>query len=202
MTPYTGQHLVPSKWIFSIKTDGIYKARLVGQGDLMIPLVDFNPKEIYCGNITACGIKLAFAIAGSYELRMRGGDLGSAYLVTRANTDYPVFIKTPKGMGVEEGLCIQAVGNLYRFPPAGQNFSIEFDKCVIEMGYKNTPWDLKLFYRWIHDRPIFVIAHSDDCRWFRSESIIHEWDALVRTFNLYKYTVTDCTDKEIMTCIA
>ena len=58
MTPYTGQHLVPMKWIFSIKTDGTYKARLVGRGDLMIPGIDFNPKEIYCGNITACGIKL------------------------------------------------------------------------------------------------------------------------------------------------
>ena len=130
MTPFTGQHLVPMKWLFSIKTDGTYKARLVGRDDLMIPWVDFNPKEIYCCNITACGIKLVLAIAASYKLRMRGGDLVGAYLVTRANKDYPVYIKTPKGMEVEEGYCIQAVGNLYGFPPAGQNFSIEFDKCV------------------------------------------------------------------------
>ena len=46
MTPFTGQHLVPMKWIFSIKTDGTYKFRLVGRGDLMIPWIDFNPKEI------------------------------------------------------------------------------------------------------------------------------------------------------------
>ena len=65
MTPFTGQHLVPMKWLFSIKTDGTYKARLVGRGDLMIPWVDFNPKAIYCGNITACGIKLVLAIAAS-----------------------------------------------------------------------------------------------------------------------------------------
>ena len=118
MTPFTGQHLVPMKWIFSIKTDGTYKARLVGRGDLMIPWVDFNPKEIYCGNITACRIKLVLAIiAASYKLRMRAGDLVGAYLVTRANKDYPVYIKTPKGMEVEDGYCIQAVGNLYGFPP-------------------------------------------------------------------------------------
>ena len=65
---------------------------------------------------------------------MRGGDLVGAYLVTRANKDYPVYIKTPQGLDVPEGYCIQAVGNLYGFPPAGQNFSIEFDKCVKEMG--------------------------------------------------------------------
>ena len=37
MATYDGQHLVPMKWIFSIKTDGTYKARLVGRGDLMFP---------------------------------------------------------------------------------------------------------------------------------------------------------------------
>ena len=81
----------------------------------MIPWADFNPKEIYYGN----EIKLVLAIAASYKLRMRGGDLVGAYLVTRANKDYPVYIKTPWGMEVEEGYCIQAVDNLYGFPPAG-----------------------------------------------------------------------------------
>jgi hypothetical protein len=28
------------------------------------------------------------------------------------------------------GFVIQAIGNLYGFPPEGQNFSIEFDKCL------------------------------------------------------------------------
>ena len=154
----------------------------------MIPWVDFNPKEVYCGNISACGIKLVLSLAASYKLLMRGG----AYLVTRANKDYPVYIKTPQGleMDVPAGYCIQAVGNLYGFPPAGQN--------VKEMGYLNTPWDLKLFYKWIKGKPLFVIAHSDDFRWFGSEDVLHEWDALVKNFNTHKYTVTDCTDKEFV----
>ena len=106
---------------------------------------------------------------------MLGGDLVGAYLVTHANKDYPVYIKTRQGlkMDVSAGYCIQVVGNLYGFPPAGQNFSIEFDKCVKEMGYLNTPWDLKLFYKWINGKPLFVIAHSDDFRWFGSEDVLH-----------------------------
>ena len=85
MAIYDGQHLVPM--IFSIKSDGRYKARLVGWGDLMIAWIDFNPKEIYCGFISACGIKLVLTIAASYKLRLRGGDLVGAYLVTRANKE-------------------------------------------------------------------------------------------------------------------
>ena len=85
---FDGQHLVPMKWIFSIKTDGTYKAHFVGRGDLMIAWVDFNPKEVYCENISACGIKLVLSLATSYKLLMRGGDLVEAYLVRRANKDY------------------------------------------------------------------------------------------------------------------
>ena len=104
MTPYTGQHLVLMKWIFSIKTDGTYKARLVGRGDLMIPWIDVNPKEIYCGNITACGIKLVLAIAASYKLRMRGGDLVGAYLKSR------IFIGTFPKKSVFTRAIIEFIG--------------------------------------------------------------------------------------------
>ena len=68
---------------------------------------------------------IALIIAATYKLIMRGGDLVGAYLVTLANLDYPV-----QGCTVDPGNRIQAVGNLYGFPPAGENFSKEFDKCV------------------------------------------------------------------------
>lgn len=196
--PFTGQHLVPMMWLFNVKTDGTKKARLVGRGDMMIPWVDFDPNAIYCGNVSSSSIKIALTIAANYKLIMRGGDLVGAYLVTLANPDYPVYIQTPQGYTIPKGMCIQAVGNLYGFPPAGQNFSKEFDKCVHECGYTNTPWDPKLFIKWIKGRPIIVIAHSDDFRWFGPPDMVHEWDLLVLTFNKHRYEVTDATDKEFV----
>ena len=84
-------------WLFSIKTDGTKKARLVGRGDLMIPWVDFDPYAVYRGNVNASSIKIALVIAAMYKLSMRGGDLVGAYLITLANPDFPVHIKTPQG---------------------------------------------------------------------------------------------------------
>ena len=132
IVPYLDQHLVPMMWLFNVKTDGTKKARLVGRGDMMLPGIDFDPDAVYCGNISACSIKIVLAIAAKYGLTVRGGDLIGAYLITRANAEFPVFIKTPQGYTCPPGFCIQAVGNLYGFPPAGQNFSKEFDKCLIE----------------------------------------------------------------------
>ena len=80
------------------------------------------------------------------------------------HTSQPRHIKTPHGYQIQDDHCIQAVGNLYGYPPAGQNFSKDFDKCLRECGYENTPWDLKLFYKCTNGKSIIVIAHSDDFR--------------------------------------
>ena len=68
----------------------------------------------------------------------------------------------------------------------------------MEMRYISTPWDLKLFDKWINDKLMFIIAHSDDFRWFGSKDVTHEWDTLIKNFSVHKYTVTDCTDKEFV----
>jgi hypothetical protein len=67
-----------------------------------------------------------------------------------------------------------------------------------ESGYNNTPWDPKFLYKWIKGKPIIVIAHSDDFRWFGPPEYLSEWDDLVATFNRHKYAVADATDKEFV----
>jgi hypothetical protein len=134
-------------WLFSIKIDRTKKARLVGRGDMIIPLVHFDPDAVYYGNVAACSIKIAVTIACMYCHVMRGGDLVGACLITRANPGFPVYVKTPQGYQGRPGNIIQAIGNSHGFPPAGQNFSIEFDKCLAEAGYKKTLWDLKLYFK-------------------------------------------------------
>ena len=143
----------------AVQTDGTHKARLVGRGDLIKAYVDFDPDAVYCGNVSSCSIKMCVAIAAKYKLEMRGGDLDGAYLVTPISKEYRVFLRTPEGYTIPRGMCMEELGNLYSFPPAGQNFSKEFDKCVTECRFKNTPWDLKFFIKWKNNRPILLIAH-------------------------------------------
>ena len=200
LVPFVGQHLVPLMWIFNIKTDGTFKARLVGRGDLMIAGTDFDPDAVYCGNVSSCCIKMCLSIAAKYKLTMRGGDLEGAYLVTRANKDFPIYVKTPQGYEdqVPIGFVLQAVGNLYGFPPAGRNFSNAFDVVIYECGYSHTPWDHKFFFKWMKGKPILIIAHSDDFRWFGPAELLSEWTLLCNTFNEHRYKVTNCTDKEFV----
>ena len=97
-------------WLFNIKTDGTRKVRLAGRGDMVMPWVDFDPNAVYCNNVAASSfIKIALVIAAIYKLVLRGEDLVGAYLVTLANPDFPVQIKTPQGYNIALGMCIQAV---------------------------------------------------------------------------------------------
>jgi hypothetical protein len=79
-------------------------------------------------------------IAAVYRLV---GDLVGAYLITRANPGFSVFITGTLAYDGPDGFCIQAVGNRYGFRPAGQNFSKEFLQMPSRLGYKNTRRDLQ-----------------------------------------------------------
>ena len=87
-----GQRRLFMKWIFSIKADLTLKARLVARGDRCKPGIDYDPDEVYCGNVQATSIKIFFALAALYGLIMRGGDLVGAYLVTPGSKDFVRFI--------------------------------------------------------------------------------------------------------------
>jgi hypothetical protein len=105
----------------------------------MIPYVHFDPNAVYCGNVFACSIKIVLCISTKYKLIMKGADIFGACLVTKNNPDYEFFIHPPEGYAIGPDQVIKAVGNLYGAPPAGQNSSIESDKCVKDCGYSNTP---------------------------------------------------------------
>ena len=61
----------------------------------------------------------------------------------------------------------------------------------------NTPWNLKLIFKWTKaKKPMIIISHSDDFRWFGPEENLDVWDNIIKIFN--KYQVTDATNKEFV----
>ena len=54
----------------------------------------YDPSDTYCGNVSAPSIKIALKIAAMYGLKMVGGDIDGAYLITRTKTS--IAIHTPE----------------------------------------------------------------------------------------------------------
>ena len=141
------------------------KARLVVRGDLRQPGIDYNPEDVYCGNVTATSIKIFFASSAPYGLIFRGGDLVGAYLVTPGSKDFVLCKSTPEGFVTPPRMVLQLLGNLYGLPSSGRNFSKAVDVIVLKLRYKNIPYDPKFFCKWIDGMPILVMFHSDDSQY-------------------------------------
>ena len=109
----TGQHRLFMIWLFSFKSDMPKKARMVIDGSKCIPGLDYNPDEVYCGNVAATSIKVFFALSALYGLTLRGGDLVGAYLATPDSKDFMLCIATPQGIKAPPGTILQVLGNLY-----------------------------------------------------------------------------------------
>ena len=90
--PDIGQRRLWMIWLFSYKANYDLKARMVIDGSKCIPGVDFNPNEVYCGNVTATFIKIFFALSALYGLILRGGDLVGAYLVTPVSKEFMLYV--------------------------------------------------------------------------------------------------------------
>ena len=91
-----------------------------------------------------------------------------------------VFLyKLPEGIIAQVGMILQVLGNLYGLPSSGRNFSKAVDAIVTALGYMSTPYDPKLFVKWMKGMPILVIFHTDDFRWCGPPAMIEEWNKLV-----------------------
>ena len=66
------------RWVFDIKTDGRYNARLVAQGFSQVAGVDFN--KLFSPVVCFESMRLVFALAALKGWYMTGVDVRTAYL--------------------------------------------------------------------------------------------------------------------------
>ena len=75
-----GQRRMMMIWLSSFKSDLSLKARLVVNGKMCKPGIDYDPDETYCRNVAV--------LSALFGLTLREGDLVGAYLVTSGSKDF------------------------------------------------------------------------------------------------------------------
>ncbi|KAI0994024.1 hypothetical protein K3495_g14159 [Podosphaera aphanis] len=89
-----GRKPVGSRWVFSIKSDGRYKARLVAQGFSQIYGVDYL--ETYSPTMRADSLRILLSIAAFRDWEIHQVDVKTAYL--EGDLEEEIFMKSPEGM--------------------------------------------------------------------------------------------------------
>ncbi len=191
--PFTNQPLQTFHWIFRIKEDQDHTraARLVLLGNRMVPGRDFNPDKTYCGNVNSGSFKLATAIAAKYKLGMKKGDLVGAYLIAKADPQYPIYAHTPVGWVKKPGHVMKIMKNVYGAPPAGNIFGTHVAAIVTGEGFISCPFDPKFYWKWLDMLPILFVIHSDDFIMYLRDQHMYVWDSMIKSMNTAGYGVQD-----------
>ena len=108
-TKPTGRSLVGCKWVFKIKRNGIYRARLVAMGFSQIPGVDFT--DVYSpvvNDVTFRIVMIAMMVLGLEAIIF---DIETAFLL--GDLTELIYMDCPEGVEHEDDECVLLTKMIY-----------------------------------------------------------------------------------------
>ena len=123
----SNRRLIGNNWVFKIKNDGTYRARLVALGYSQIPGVDYTENFAPVAHDVSFRIALARMMVEKLDSLVR--DVETAFLY--GEIDEEVFMKSPVGMEeIDPGLspedCYQLLKGIYCLCQAARQFWKKF----------------------------------------------------------------------------
>lgn len=105
-TKAKGQKVLNTTWVFRVKEDGKYKARLCVRG-----FEQKDESETYSPVVNTTSLRILFAIAASKKMSVQTFDVSTAYLYSKLEKD--VFIRVPEGFPKRKRKILQLNSALY-----------------------------------------------------------------------------------------
>ena len=95
-TDIQGSKVIGTRWVFAVKSDGRFKARIVAQG--FRDKLKLKASEVYSPVCRGESQRILLSIANEYEWEVHAIDVSTAYL--QSNIKREVYIQQPKGFEV------------------------------------------------------------------------------------------------------
>lgn len=129
---------ISTHWIFNIKSDGRYKARLVARGDRQS---SSTYDEVYSPTLRPEIARSIFSLAVNKKWYLHQYDFTTAYLNSVLDTD--VYIYPPPGYATHKSKSGKRVvyklkRGLYGLKQAGRLWHATLSKTLKELGYENS----------------------------------------------------------------
>ena len=169
-----------------------YKARLVAQGFLQVPGVNYFDTFAPVARLASICTVLAYAAAEDYETGQI--DIKAAYLNGELTEDEVIFMKQVPGYeeAGEEGKVkvLRLWKSLYGLKQAGRRWYQKLVEIMTKLGFARCEGDQAVFYRRCDktNMLIVVLVHVDDC------SIVGKTKALIARFKTEIVKFVDITD--------
>ena len=157
-----GRKAVKSKWVFKLKSDGRYRARLVAKGLTQIPGIDFD--ETFSPVARFESLRMLLALAALEDWHIHQMDVKSAFL--NGELEEEIYMEQPKGFiiaGQETQVC-RLKKALYGFKQASRTWNLQFHGVLVGLGFTRTHADAGVYVRHQHggEGIQIIILYVDD----------------------------------------
>ncbi|EMG45193.1 Polyprotein, partial [Candida maltosa Xu316] len=141
--PPNNAQIINTKWVYTIKPNNTYKARLVCLGNQQKEGVNFA--EIFAPVIRSESIKLLFALAAKTGRIVHSIDISTAFL--NADISEDVFISQPQGYVVKgkESMVCKLQKSLYGLRQSPLLWNKTLDRIVQSEGFTRLGGDLGIY---------------------------------------------------------
>ena len=159
------RRLIGNKWVFKIKRDGTYRARLVALGYSQIPGIDYTDNFAPVAHDVSFRIALARMMVENLDSLVM--DVGTAFLY--GDKEEEIFMKSPVGMeeidpGSSPEDCYQLKKGIYGLCQAARQFWRKFVDTIKKepYGFTVSPADPCMLFKENNLGICIIIMYVDD----------------------------------------
>lgn len=150
---------VKSRWVFKIKRDGTFRARLVACGYSQIPGVDFT--DNYSPVVNDMSFRILLLIKMLYGLDGLIADVETAFLEGKLEEE--IFMECPKGMkGVSDDDILSLTACIYGLVQASRQYYKRFAAVLRKIGFTGGDVDPCIFMKQSKLGKCYIATYVDD----------------------------------------
>lgn len=149
-----GRKILTSRWVFKLKDNGVYKARLVVRGYQQVPGVDYD--EFSSPVVNMCSLRVLLTIAAAKKLNVQTFDVKTAFLT--GDLDRDVFMYVPEGFEKKPGKILKLRKSLYGLVQSPLMFNIKLKTELEKLGLKALKSDPCVF----KGDDVYLAVYVDD----------------------------------------
>ena len=161
---------VKNKWIFEIKRNGVFRARLVACGYSQVPGQDFN--EVYSPVVHDTTVRLLLIARMILKIISILVDVETAFL--HGDLKELIYMDCPEGLEHEADECLLLLKTIYGLVQSAKAFYRKLGDVLKSIGFVQSLADQCLFMRKTNKGLCYVALWVDDCLFVGHEQVLNE----------------------------
>jgi hypothetical protein len=167
-----GRRCVKNKWVFKIKRNGVFRARLVACGYSQIAGVDYT--ENYAPVISDVTYRILMICEIVWNLTSKIVDVETAFLHGELEPGQEIYMDCPDGLEHEQDECLFLQRTIYGLVQSARQFFKKLVQCLKTIGFQGGVADPCLMTRKYEKGIVFIALYVDDCYCVGHEEAIND----------------------------